>query len=202
MTEAEWETCIDPQRMLAFLKGKVSERKLRLFACGLWRHARLLHLTVEEMRLVEAAERLAEGQGGEERFLARGRDGLGLGAATGQAAAEEAVRVYEGRWRPWGAGWVVFWERLRAPICQLLRDVIGSPFRPVAVDPAWLAWHSGVIPLLARRMYDFRDCSDMPILGDMLEEAGCFDEQMLRHCRGKGLHARGCFLLDALLGKE
>jgi hypothetical protein len=31
MTEAEWLACADPEKMLEFLRGRASERKLRLF---------------------------------------------------------------------------------------------------------------------------------------------------------------------------
>ena len=34
MTADEWLTSADPRRMLAFLRERVSERKLRLFACA------------------------------------------------------------------------------------------------------------------------------------------------------------------------
>ena len=39
------------------------------------------------------------------------------------------------------------------------------------------------------------------MLADALDDAGCSDAGVLAHCRGPGEHARGCWLLDGLLGK-
>jgi hypothetical protein len=36
----------------------------------------------------------------------------------------------------------------------------------------------------------------------MLEDAGCSEPQVFEHLRGPGPHARGCFVIDLLLGKE
>jgi hypothetical protein len=41
----------------------------------------------------------------------------------------------------------------------------------------------------------------LPVLGDLLEEAGCGDAALLAHCRGPGPHAHGCFVVDALTGR-
>jgi hypothetical protein len=90
----------------------------------------------------------------------------------------------------------------RARQCDVLRDLIGNPFRPVAVDPRWLAWNERTVPRLARALYDEKDFDNLPILADALEDAGCDDADILRHCREPGRHVRGCWLLDLLLGKE
>ncbi|VTU02813.1 unnamed protein product [Gemmataceae bacterium] len=35
MTEAEWLACNDPKPMLAFLRGRATDRKLRLFSVAI-----------------------------------------------------------------------------------------------------------------------------------------------------------------------
>ena len=83
----------------------------------------------------------------------------------------------------------------------LLRRIIGCPFRSVSLDPAWLTWHDGLLVWMAQRIYDSRGFSDMPVLADMLEEAGCTDKDILSHCRSGGEHVRGCWVVDLLLSR-
>src|SRR5262249_14314762 len=61
MTEAEWLACGDPDPMLRLLAGKVSDRKLRLFACACCR--RIWDLVVEEhsCQAVRISELYADG---------------------------------------------------------------------------------------------------------------------------------------------
>ena len=54
---------------------------------------------------------------------------------------------------------------------------------------------------IAKQIYNERCFDAMPILGDALEEAGCVDAEVLRHCREPGPHALGCWLLDLILDK-
>jgi hypothetical protein len=92
---------------------------------------------------------------------------------------------------------------------KLLHDIIGNPFRPVSLDPAWLEWNAGTVRRLAQAAYDARhlpagtlDPGRLAVLADALEEAGCDNKGLLTHLRGPGLHVRGCWAVDLLLSKE
>jgi hypothetical protein len=83
---------------------------------------------------------------------------------------------------------------------HLARCIFGNPFRPVAFSPVWRT-ESAVA--LARTAYDTRNFSLLPILADALEEAGCDHADILSHCRDpKGVHARGCWVVDLVLNKS
>ncbi|MBY0459802.1 MAG: hypothetical protein K2V38_20990 [Gemmataceae bacterium] len=56
---------------------------------------------------------------------------------------------------------------------------------------------------LAAQMYESRDFGAMPILADALQDAGCDSDDIIDHCRNEQqVHARGCWVLDGLLGKR
>jgi hypothetical protein len=55
---------------------------------------------------------------------------------------------------------------------------------------------------LAEGIYEDRACDGLPVLADALEEAGCDQADLLAHLRGPGPHARGCWAVDLLLGKQ
>jgi hypothetical protein len=86
----------------------------------------------------------------------------------------------------------------------LLHDLIGPfPCHPLPPLPdELLAWNDGTVVRLAQALYEARDFSSMGLLADALLDAGCADEELLAHCRSGGEHVRGCFAVDAILGKS
>jgi hypothetical protein len=63
-------------------------------------------------------------------------------------------------------------------------------------------WRSNNVLALAKSIYHDSGFDRLPILGDALEDAGCDNADVLKHCREPGEHARGCWVVDLLLGKE
>jgi len=69
MTEQEWLKCTNPHKMLKFLKGKVSDRKLRLFGCACCRRA-WNFITDQTIRnVVDCVERFADGLADREELV-------------------------------------------------------------------------------------------------------------------------------------
>ncbi|MBX9583841.1 MAG: hypothetical protein K2X87_26365 [Gemmataceae bacterium] len=84
-----------------------------------------------------------------------------------------------------------------AGAADLVRCIFGNPFRPVAFSPDW---RTSTAVALARGMYDARDFAPAPVLADALEDAGCADPDVIGHLRASGPHARGCWVVDEVLG--
>lgn len=244
MTEQEWLTSYDPQAMLRLLQGdeeggevsitppesiwkgtkfvripKPSDRKLRLFACA----GRLL---------LGLSDYYDESEIGVPDELHR------------EGVVEDSYH------------WAQLWtreehyrdERISQQIkCGFLRDIFGNPFLPSflwvnEIPPmplrerrrwllrSWLTWNDGIVRKIAQSIYDERRFEDMPVLADVLEEAGCDNLDVISHLRGwerclclgedddckrcvrngvttgmvytSNPHVRGCWCLDLLLGKE
>lgn len=209
MTEAEWLTCTDPGPMLEYLKGRASERKLRLFGVAC---CRLVWHLLDEIgkKAVECAERMADGQTTADEH--EQMENLSWWGADGLNYEDDPI---------WLAGWAAHGTLTESPAkaglltaravpaeghqlsqARLLRDIIGNPFRPVILDPRWLQWNDSTVVKLAESIYHDRAFDRMPILADALEDARCSDPDILGHCREPGEHYRGCWLIDLLTGRE
>ena len=81
-------------------------------------------------------------------------------------------------------------------ICQTIREIFGNPFRPVTYEPRW---KTADVLGIARMIYKERAFDRMLILADALMEAGCDNEEILAHCRSKGEHVRGCWVVELIL---
>jgi len=200
MTEAEWTTCRNPDEMLDYHKMKKAPRRLRLLAAACVR--RVVTGLPEAGELVDVVERYADGTATRAEFLAvrkqsrrAGKDGssewklierLTDDAMEGMTAAIAWARHPGGR-------------EAKEAECTLIRDLFRGLYYAMAFDPSW---RIPTVVDLARTMYESGDFAGMPVLADAIQEAGCEDEAVLRHCRAGGLHARGCWVVDAILGRE
>jgi hypothetical protein len=215
LTEEQWLSTLSPLGLLRHLEQHViitrqpgGRRLLRLFCCACCRLERA-RFADAQWQAIEVAERYADGQARKEELqqaftsLSRQRPPFSsfAYAASPRFAVHSAQLVA-----------VTSFYQLRDPDAHsrigrrqadLLRDLFGNPFRPLpAIDPTWRTWNGALVMRLARSIYDEHGFDRLPVLGDALEEAGCTDAGLLEHCRLASEHARGCWLLDLVLGRR
>lgn len=202
MTEREWLTVVDPERMLTWAsEERASDRKLRLYAIACCR--RLAHHfdARYSAALVEAAALADETPPKPRRTgrTARRHDtdllhSLSDARAHTAAwlAADRAIATATAR------GGMAWEERLFQASCLI--DLLGNPFRKVRFEEKW---RTETAVALAQQFYERAEAASLPILADALEEAGCDEPAVLAHARDiHQPHVRGCWVVDLVLGKE
>ncbi|VTR96103.1 Uncharacterized protein OS=Sorangium cellulosum (strain So ce56) GN=sce5710 PE=4 SV=1 [Gemmata massiliana] len=230
MDEHQWLTGTNPREMLKFLQGNASKRKQRLFGCACCRRVWNAFVPPHIIRIVTAAEAFADGEINDEE-LARlhsaaraawhdvrteSSDTLGylahieicavnvtskfitVAGNARQAAANAAADLPITGPEP-GDEYLPEYVSELAAQADLMRDIFGNPFGSLEIQLEWL---TETVLSLARGIYSDRAFDRMPILADALQDAGCDDEVILAHCRERGEHARGCWVIDLLLGKQ
>lgn len=231
MTEDEWLTCESPKQMIAYLRehAPVSDRKGRLIGCACCRRHwhRLDGVRQVARNAIEAVERFLEGGVSFSETVLHPQHAFDIARSRllripGGVEYLEAVRyifpIWPGQSTFTGYPGALTMEyaamtsraengkkrrdREKRAQAVIIRDILGNPFRPVALDPSWLAWNDGTSVRLAKTIHQGRAYEMLPILADALEDAGCQDSAVLEHCRQATPHFLGCWVIDLLLGKE
>ena len=202
MTEAEWQSFGNPRGMLAPLVDHITRRKSLLAAaacCRLfWPHPPGSELEA----CIKLVDRFVDGSASEDeidremgRVVANGDTFV----ADWEAAMIGILDLACPPLMPLESALRFAKRELGAYEATLLRCIVGNPFRPASLDPSWL---TSTVVALAEGIYADRTFDRLPILADALEDAGCGHADILAHCRDGGPHARGCWVVDLVLGKE
>ncbi|QEL19064.1 hypothetical protein [Limnoglobus roseus] len=211
MTDAEWAAATEPKLMLECLRarGAASDRKLRLFAVACCRRIWSALPDEAHRTAVEVAERYADGrETNDERdfwwqeshdacwVIPGDRSDLHHAArAACDTVAEKMEEVL-----PYFPSVGRFGDLPEEVERKAQADLLRCVFNPFAsFDPAWI---TPTAYALAEAAYEDRAWDRLPILADALEDVGCEDSAVLAHLRGDGPHARGCWVLDLVLGKS
>lgn len=216
MTEKDWLDCTTPGDLLAWLHGRVSDRKLRLFSCAC---CRLVWDQLEEKskKAVLVAEKYVDRQATlPELQTARAEaqsifdeepTAPSLAAATvaGPLDPEKLILIASctaiiDNKSPAKVAQV--WLERRKLQCDFIREVIGNPFNQQEPGEEILTWADGFVVRVANTIYWENRFDEMEMLAEALAQAGCQNETLMEHAKAKGSHIRGCWLLDMLLKKR
>jgi hypothetical protein len=204
VTEAEWLTGSNLEAMLDLFAPAGSERKLRLFACAICRvlpsylesepdrkGLELTELEVDDLAPPDAFDLLEMGSYDVRWYRRDGWDAVARACEVDFDSRPDLEQV----------------RRAEEPVlADLLREIMGNAFRPESFNPAL---RTPTILSLGQAAYEKRQLPSghlastrLAVLADALEDAGCADAELLGHLRGPGPHVRGCWALDAALGKS
>lgn len=224
MTETEWLRWKDPVPMLWLLEDQVSERKLRLFSVACCRRIWELFQEPACCLAIETSERYADGiasltelrnaletswpappSSWFSRVFADPRDGwrgqaVEIAWQTAHPTLDarrvaqltldilQAIKLFPYRWDSWFG-----WGQEPKAQAALLRHFFYNPFRPFVPPPSW----PSIVTALAIALYNGEDCHYA--LADALMEAGY--GELAEHFQDAG-HPKGCWAMDAILGKQ
>ncbi len=184
---AEWDRC-DDVRVLSLtlyaLDNRLTDRKLRLITCAFARTFAQPTSEIWVHHAIEAGEAMADGTS--PKIL----PGV-IRQQLPDCLARTCIDPTPG----------TSWPLVAIPdrrLAETYRDLVPNPFISLTWNPEWF---TSTVRELAAHIYASREFSTMPILADALQDAGCDNEQILNHCRVERSHARGCWVLDAILGK-
>ncbi len=196
MTEIEWLTAIDKDRMIDYLWLRATERKRRLLSCFGIRAA--LHawssLVHERTRnAVEVIERFVDGEAsGDERARAAANASEANEQLLGQQNFDAADLAHAAQYAA---------RRVPRPHTRFIEPkhilhIIGNPFRPV---PA-IATIPITLRQLAESVYQ-QNTGAVPALHDALLDAGLTDLADHFHDLSEW-HPKGCWVIDLLTGRQ
>lgn len=217
MDERTWLESSDSEAMFSFIQGQATIRKLRLFFVA---SAECLSSDLKKVegaeKAVRTAERLADSAATEQERLDAVNALYDLPVRKGQ--------MHGGNWFEMEPPQVIsayfaailsvanfdastaFFTRNAWRVSHLatarfqpdiLREIMGNPFRPIIIDPVW---RTSNVTHLSRDIYESKSFHRMPELAEELQKTGCTCEELLTHCRVLS-HVRGCWALDLLLSK-
>lgn len=224
MTAQDWATTDDVNAMLDAIRGKASDRKLLLFACGCCRlvEAKLPAVAMMAKQFELQSERPSTREEKWSMLTLAGSSLLGnFGPLIGRVLSgtnnepwtlaknvSSTIQLFT-RATPMSA------DEMTAEVLQLtvndqpnrsaleqadvLREVVANPFLEIAFDPRW---RSETVLGIAASIDEASAWDRLPILADAMQDAGCEVPAILDHCRDpQGVHRRGCWVLDGILDR-
>jgi hypothetical protein len=218
-----WLTCSTPAKMLEAMRDRASVRKLRLFACACCRE--VAHLLADESSgaSILVAERFADGLAAESELqFARQQaetaaalawplwdEGTpqaheAIAAAAGDEALESALRASEYAAAAAHAETQDSsdWKRQQRRLADLLRDIFGDPFSEPIGEVVLLPNDLAIVQSIAGSIYDQACWTEISVLADALQDAGCESPAILNHLCGPGPHVKGCWAIDTLTDRS